>query len=216
MYFCKLPPDRLRASACGPPAFTWKRAMMAAARCAMTLWRRKPWRMVAGVCKLNNTLSASAMSGTAPRPSRSSGTKPKPRARRRPGGKRPAGVPFSTMLAAAARMSSPDRAASNSCWPLPDTPAMPTISPARTSKLISVNCMAKGWLFGRSSRRTLSMAAPGVRAARVTAAGSAPIIMRDRLAADSCEGSHTPTFLPARTTVHVWHRARISSSLWLM
>ena len=89
------------------------------------------------------------------------------------------------MLAGAARMSSPDSAASNSCWPLPDTPAMPTISPARTSKLMSVNCVANGWLFGKSSCRTLSMTAPGVRATRVTAGGSAPIIMRDRLAADS-------------------------------
>ena len=35
---------------------------------------------------------------------------------------------------AGARRSSPDSAAISSCWPLPETPAMPTISPARTSK----------------------------------------------------------------------------------
>ena len=37
--------------------------------------------------------SASDIRGTAPRPSRSSGTKPRPRLRRRPGGSRPASVP---------------------------------------------------------------------------------------------------------------------------
>ena len=35
---------------------------------------------------------------------------------------------------AGARVSSPESAAISSCWPLPETPAMPTISPARTSK----------------------------------------------------------------------------------
>ena len=46
--------------------------------------------------------------------------------------------------------------------------------------------------------------------------GSVPIIRRDRLALLSFVGSTSPVTLPPRSTVQWWHSARISSSLWLM
>ena len=61
-----------------------------------------------------------------------------------------------------------------------------------------------------------SLTGPGVWL-RVSICGrSAPIIIRERLAAVSWRGSQTPVTLPPRMTVQIWHSARISSSLWLI
>ena len=69
---------------------------------------------------------------------------------------------------------------------------------------------------GLTLARTASTCSPGVAWRCSSCGGSAPIIRRDRLALLSWRGSTSPVTLPARITVHLWHSARISSSLWLM
>src|SRR5882757_9378109 len=77
MNFCRLPPDSRSAVASSLPALTWNAAMVAranrraAARCTM------PKRTIPAREPVSRTFSARDMAGTAPRPKRSSGTKPK-------------------------------------------------------------------------------------------------------------------------------------------
>ena len=83
MNFCRLPPDRLRAAASGPPALTLKRRdrLRAYARTRLAADQAVRDRARVRAC-VSSALSASDISGTAPRPSRSSGTKCRPSARR--------------------------------------------------------------------------------------------------------------------------------------
>ena len=154
--------------------------------------------------------------GTAPRPRRSSGTKASPSALRATTDVPPIGVSPMRMLSAGARVSSPEIRAINSPWPLPDTPAMPTISPLRTTSDSACNALPVRSSGCIDKSRTTSMSAPASRAAPVARGGSAPIIRRDRLATVSARGSHTPVSLPPRSTVAREHSERTSSSLWLM
>jgi len=126
------------------------------------------------------------------------------------------GSPNSSIAAGAARGSSPEIAASSSCWPLPDTPAMPTISPCRTSSETPSRATLNRSKLGRWRSRTASASAPSFAGFFSSRGGSAPIIIRERLAVVSWAGSQVPTTWPPRRTVHRWQSARISSSLWLM
>ena len=174
--------------------------------------RVSPWR-----CAVNSALSASDNSGTAPRPSRSSGTKARPSARRLAASRRATGSPLSMIVSARESVRSPERAAINSFWPLPETPAMPTISPPRTLRSISTRSVPKGSSAGSERLRTISAPSPRVRASRCCGCGrSPPIIMRASPDEVSCRGSQVPVTRPERSTVAFWHSARISSSLWLM
>ena len=93
---------------------------------------------------VSSAFSASDMLGTAPRPSRSSGTKHRPALRRRPGIIRPASVPQICTGNFSASGPSPEIAWSSSCCPLPETPAMPTISPECTSRCMSLRSVPNG------------------------------------------------------------------------
>ena len=145
--------------------------------------------------------------GTAPRPSRSSGTKRRPSLRRRAGRRR--GDVGAEQLDAArrgARASSPDSAASSSCWPLPETPAMPTISPACTSRSHVRRASTPNWSLPASeSPRDLERDSPvAARRRAASCGGSAPIISRDR-----------PRWFPARIddaghAPAAQHRARVA------
>ena len=120
------------------------------------------------------------------------------------------------MESAGARVSSPLRAYSNSRWPLPDTPAMPTISPWRTCKSIGDRFMPNGSWRASCNCRTSSTTAPGWLVWWSSAGGSLPIIIWLKEALVSSLGMHAPLTRPARSTVQWVHSARISCSLWLM
>ena len=75
---------------------------------------------------------------------------PAARRRRQPARRR---APFKRMLSAATG-SSPDSAEPSSAWPLPATPAMPTILPASTRRLMSLSSCAKGPCGGRLRPRS--------------------------------------------------------------
>ncbi len=157
MNFCRLPPDRLLAAAPGPPHLTWYFAISASASARTWRVRTQPAALTARV-RVSKVFAASDSVGTAPRPRRSSGTKCRPARRRRPGGWSPIGLPNSRMASGAARGSSPESAAISSCCPLPETPAMPTISPARTSKRMPrrfmPNCSCRASVRSRTSSTT--------------------------------------------------------------
>ncbi len=238
MNFWRLPPDRLRAAAPGPAARTPKRSISrraSAAAFAGATWPNRP----TGSRRVSSVFCANDIAGTAPRPSRSSGTWCSPSARRRAGpigprstvrgGAPPAARPRPSPAAgdgssanqvtvpAGARRSSPDSTRSSSCWPLPDTPARPRISPRRNSSASPARAVPCGVSGARSRPLTRNRAAACSRTARAASrGGSAPIISRDRLALLSWRGSTSPVTRPARSTVQRWHSARISSSLWLM
>ena len=138
MNFCRLPPDRLCALARTPLALTLKVSMMPRAKAAARLRSTRPRRTDPRRWPVSTPFSVSECDGTAPRPSRSSGTKAIPRSRRRSG--------WSVAGSGAARCGSPRASrcsvsplskATSSAWPLPETPAMPTISPPNTSKEMS-------------------------------------------------------------------------------
>ena len=81
MNFCRLPPDRLRAGACGPAALTLKRSISSDAMPTTPFMRNQPPGPMASV-RVSKVFWASDMVGTAPRPRRSSGTLLSPRWRR--------------------------------------------------------------------------------------------------------------------------------------
>ena len=113
-------------------------------------------------------------------------------------------------------LRSPDSAAISSFWPLPDTPAMPTISPARTARLMFASGVPNGSSAGSDRSCTTSASAPALPSRCCGCGRSPPIIMRASDDDDSWRGSQVPVTLPPRSTVALWHSARISSSLWLM
>ena len=215
MNFCRLPPDSDLAAAWGPPAFTLKRRMMSSACFCNAPTLIQPLPLTESV-RVSSRLCAKPMVGTAPRPRRSSGTKCRPKARRWAGPMRPAFWPATWTLAASARWSSPDNAYSSSFCPLPDTPAMPTTSPALTSNSTSIKSTPNWSARGSDRFCTRSTVAPACAGRCSSAGGSAPIIRRDREALVSSAGLHTPVTLPPRSTVQAVHSARISCSLWLM
>ena len=166
--------------------------------------------------RVSKRLCAKLRLGTAPRPKRSSGTKCKPRLRRCAGPCEPIGCPCKQMLSSGARVSSPLKAYSSSRCPLPDTPAMPTISPWRTSKSMGCKFMPKGSRRGKLSCLTAKTTSPGWLLWCTKAEGSLPIIIWLSEALVSCAGMHSPLTRPLRKTVQWVHKARISCSLWLM
>ena len=221
MNFCRLPPDRLDAAACSSRALTLNRLITSRAKPRTTLCLINPCSTMPPLSILqwlpvSSAFSARLSAGTAPRPRRSSGTKPSPMERRSAGSRWPAAVLPSMIDSGFPHGISPDRAASNSFWPLPDTPAMPTISPLRTARLIERRVMPKGSRVFRVSRSMRSSASPGSRASRRHSGRSEPIIIFARLAAVSCFGLAVPVTRPPRNTVALSHKDWISSSLWLI
>ena len=158
--------------------------------------------------------------GTAPRPKRSSGTKCRPNWRRSIGPMADTSISappvLTSTLPRGAPKFSPDSANIISFWPLPDTPAIPTTSPAHTCKLMWSRSQPNWSSRGRLKALTRSTIAPGSLLLCKSAGGSLPIMRRDNDAFDSLAGLHTPVTRPPRRTVQAVHSARISCSLWLM
>ena len=132
MNFCRLPPDRLRAAASAPPALRRRSRDRSPAHNARTTPQRmKPRRTMPWRCAVSSALSASDISGTARRGRGAPRARTRARARAAAAAsRRPAGRRSGSMTAGVAQRRSPESAASSSFCPLPDTPAMPTISPA--------------------------------------------------------------------------------------
>ncbi|MNN29852.1 hypothetical protein D3C81_1434720 [compost metagenome] len=141
MNFCRLPPDRLRAGVWLSGVLTPKRRMISSASVSTLLRRIRP--LLTSPCwkAVSSALSARLNAGTAPWPRRSAGTKLRPSLRRASGCKWATGSWPKRRVAPSLRLRrcSPLSKASSSSWPLPATPAMPTISPLRTSRLMSLS-----------------------------------------------------------------------------
>jgi len=221
MNFCRLPPESERATARGPPALTLKRAMMPAACCSSCRTPNPaagPARVTNASCRVSSRLCARPSVGTAPRPSRSSGTKCKPSLT--PGtGMQGAGIGAGNPDAARrARTSSPDRAYSSSFWPLPDTPAMPTTSPALHLQGHMPCRSTPNW----SALRQIQALHLQHRRAGLLPAGARAAAARRRSSGATARhwslrpGCSTPVTRPPRSTVQAVHSSRISCSLWLM
>ena len=166
--------------------------------------------------RVSKTLLARLKLGTAPRPKRSSGTKCKPSARLCDGLRWPIFCPCKPIAPSGARVSSPESANSNSRWPLPETPAIPTISPAWTDKWMPSRSVPKISSEAKRKLFTLSTALPGCAGEIERSGNVLPTISSLSDASLSWRGSQTPVTRPNRMTVHALHRVRISCNLWLM
>ena len=110
----------------------------------------------------------------------------------------------------------PRIASTSSAWPLPSTPAIPAISPPRTSKDTFRSRRAPA--SSTAEMFSTSTAARSVTAAfRVSGVGSSePTISSARSAAVTSCGFTAATERPWRNTVMASATARTSSSLWSM
>ena len=134
---------------------------------------RRPAACAAG--RVRSAFSVSDMSGTAAWPLRSSGTQHRPRRRRPPAPMRPTRRSVDAPCRRCATRRSPESACNSSFWPLPATPAMPRISPRRTSKDMSLRSVPNGSSAGRSRLRTIrrgSLRASPARRATVAQLGA--------------------------------------------
>ena len=123
-------------------------------------------------------------------------------ARRPPAPIRPTGRSSIRTISALATRRSPESAWNSSFWPLPATPAMPKISPRRTSNEMSLSVVPNGPSAGRSRLRTTRRGAPPPSPARrESVRTSAPIISCAMLLAVSALGSQVATTLPPRRIV---------------
>ena len=145
---------------------------------------------------------------------RSSGTWARPR-RRRPGPPEPTGSPASRIRPPDAGRS-PASASSSSLWPLPATPAMPTISPARTENETS---RTRGAPLGPRTlkRSTASSSRPG-RAGPFSTRSSTrrPTISSASSGMVVPAVSRWATIAPWRMTETRSVTAMISRSLWVI
>ena len=129
--FCELPPDSLRVGVNGPGVLISSCLMKYSASVSADLRSTKKPRS-----RVSTRLSTIESDGAKPVPSRSSGTYARP-ARRAPSAPpRAVGAPHTVTLPCCGALR-PATISARSRWPLPATPATPTISPARTSILMS-------------------------------------------------------------------------------
>ena len=139
---------------------------------------------------VSTELSVSVKSGTAAWPLRSSGTAQRPRCGARSWRSAADRPRRRCVIASGSRGgTSPRQRSSSAFWPLPATPAMPKISPARTAKLMSLE---RGAEVRRSWRMvsplTTSLGAPNCRPSALTISLRPPPIIfsaieRERLRA---------------------------------
>ena len=214
MNFCKLPPDKLRASLCVPAAFTLKRSMICFAKASTLAPTTIPFRTRPVRKPVSNALSCKLILGTAPRPNRSSGTKATPSRRRSAGPMLPIATPCNWIAPASFTGSSPLSAASNSSWPLPATPATPTISPLRTCRLILLSRVPNGsWVPLLNCITSKKASPPSALAYSVEIGVSSPTIKRAMEAGVSSAGLQLPDTLPPLNTVALSHSAFTSFNL---
>ncbi len=112
---------------------------------------------------------------------------------------------------------SPMIASTSSSWPLPATPAMPKISPARTSKLTPwTTSWPRSSATLRSSTLSIDVGRACSRRGRRSAARRGRPSARRGPPRSSRTGMRVPTTLPRRMTVMRSAISRTSYSLWLM
>ncbi len=106
----------------------------------------------------------------------------------------------------------PIRASQSSVCPLPCTPAMPRISPARTSKEIESTARPP-YSSGTLRSRTSSMTSAGLAVSLLTRSWTARPTMRAASSASLVVGGRSATTLPRRSTVMLSAMAWTSRSL---
>ena len=112
----------------------------------------------------------------------------------------------------------PDSASTSSLWPLPETPAMPTISPDLTLQIEAGDRVAAFVVFGEQAgdlERVAASCGASTRAAdgRTTAS---PIIIAAISRVDSTPTLPPPTLAPRRSTLTSSQNASTSRNLWLI
>ena len=201
MNFCRLPPDRLARRGVGPAALHVERGDRRARRtraprrvrmkprCTMPCAMRGQQRVL-GERHLGHGAAAEPLLGH-------EGEAERAALRRRRAG--PPALPHERAPRRRRRaVRSPDSAASSSFWPLPETPAMPTISPARTVRRIVARATCRTDRPARSDERVARRARrrPACASRWRGCGRSPPIIMRASDADVSCRGSHVPVTRP--------------------
>ena len=203
--FCWLPPLIVVAAMSRAPVFTWSRAahgplVRVSAPAVRTPAVLRPRRIT------DATLRATEPWMTSPCLRRSSGTKAMPARTAARGSCRLTGLPASR-TEPASYASTPKTARAISLRPAPTSPARPTISPARTSKLTS-------WKTPPRSRpstwRTTSPTGATVFGNRSPT--SRPTILATSCSTDVSAIASVATYSPSRITVTVSQSAKTSSN----
>ena len=213
-----LPPDSARAGASGPAprtskSSTMRRAWACAARRRTHLMPPMRREKCADCRRSLTAFSHSARSPIRPTSRRSSGIRARPCSTRRAGSADSAAPRNCTRPALAARV--PLSSSARATWPLPETPAMATTSPPRSSS-------------DTPSRRSRPSAVVLTRSSTHSAWPTAPAgwrpgssIARPTIHSASCSCVTAPaaacaTSLPARSTAMRCDTRSTSASLWLM
>ena len=220
--FCWLPPENLALASRGSRGRTSKRSIMSAVWACMACRCIQPQAVaLSGQASYPSAADSQASNPiTRARAWRSSGTWANPSWRAWVGCSQAVGPnvwPFRPRWPDCGAVR-PDNTSSNSLCPLPDTPATPTISPARSCRSTplrrgtpqaSVRCRpcaasrtSPGWCTGATSGAIRWTARPTMAWASASTWVSATGV--------SC------TTVPARITVTWSHRAITSFSLWVM
>ncbi len=217
MTFCWLPPESDAAGAFGPPPRTSNSVSSGAAAASMRRGKSQPCDDDGGLSKSWSAMfSARLKSMTSPRCWRSVGMWPQP-ASSTSCGLAPVMSCPSTMIVPDVGARRPAIASISSAWPLPSTPARPTISPARTSR-----DRPRTTSRSRSSWTTRSVHLEP----RLGGLGGGLVDRQDDLAADHELGeasprsrppwARSPMYFPRRRTVTRSAMSSTSLSLWVM
>ena len=148
------------------------------------------------------------MSPITPTPWRSSGTRAMPEARAARGDQAPAARP-SIASVPASGASVPESTSASAAWPLPETPAMPVISPPRSVRSMGPRPPTVTPFISTS-------AGPGCAGPMSGRAISAPTISSASAWRSVSAVARSPTSRPARSTRTRSLTAMTSPSLWEM
>ena len=107
-------------------------------------------------------------------------------------------------------------ASANSFCPLPDTPAMPRISPGLTPRDIPRSAGVPMLLFTQRSSTHNTQSPSNCLASRLNGRASRPTIIRASSSGSVSTVATSPAFLPSRSTTTRSLTAITSCSLWLM
>src|SRR5579859_7481337 len=199
--FCWLPPESVRALTSGPATRMSNSLMRSSALSRMAAQRSSP-SLTNGALEnsLATRFSLTVKSSTRPTRCRSCGMwatfKSTMSLASRPARLRPL-----ILISPARTGRSPAMASTSSPWPLPSTPATPSTSPQRTSKLTPRSAIWP-WLPITSRPCTLSTISPGLAAALSSRKStSRPTIIRARVALSVLAVASVSTTQPSRSTV---------------
>ena len=182
------------------------------------LRRTQPTEDSAGVCRASAArFSQIGRSPTTPMAWRSSGTRATPWATRARGVSGSGRSSSCTVPAAAG--STPDSTSASRPWPLPDTPAMPSISPAAICSDTPIRATRSpcAWPVARPcTTRRGAKSAGRLRRSRCRPTTDWPTLQRASSAGLVSAVRASATVLPARSTCTRCDMAITSPSLWLM